>query len=189
MNTNKPKVYFFLADGFEEVEALCPLDLLLRAGADAVTVSIGETVTVTGTHGIAVAADMTIAELPDRCDADMIVLPGGMPGTANLADSEKVCAYVTEQAENGKFAAAICAAPSVLGTLGVLEGKKAVCFPGFEKYLRGAEIVNEKVVRDGNVITAVGMGAAFEFGFELVAALFGEKTAKDLELSSKYTLS
>ena len=103
--------------------------------------------------------------------------------------SEKVCAYVTEQAENGKFAAAICAAPSVLGTLGVLEGKKAVCFPGFEKYLRGAEIVNEKVVRDGNVITAVGMGAAFEFGFELVAALFGEKTAKDLELSSKYTLS
>ena len=189
MNTHKPKVYVFLADGFEEVEALCPFDLLLRAGAEAVTVSINQNKKVTGTHGIAVEADITADDLPEECGADLIVLPGGMPGTANLAANEKVCGYIRQQIANVKTVAAICAAPSVLGELGVLEGKKAVCFPGFERYLKGAEIVHEKVVRDGNIITAVGMGAAFEFGFELVAALFGERKAKELEASSMYKLS
>ena len=183
-----PTAYIFLADGFEEVEALCPFDLLLRAGADAETVSVNTGKTVTGTHGIKVSADMTIDELAADPEADLIVLPGGMPGTANLAKHEKVCAILDAQAEKGGFIGAICAAPSVLGERGILSGKKAVCFPGFEKYLKGAEIVREKVVRDGNIITAVGMGGAFEFGFELISVLFGENAARELEKQSMYKL-
>ena len=187
--SKKPTVLVFLADGFEEVEALCPFDLLLRAGADAKTVSINKDKKVTGTHGIEVTADLTADELPDECTADLILLPGGMPGTANLAENPVVCAYLDAQAEKGGYIGAIGAAPSVLGQRGILTGKKATCFPGFERYLKGAEYVGEKVVRDGNVVTAVGMGAAFEFGFELVAALFGEEEARKLEGSSMYKLT
>ncbi len=169
-------IYEFLADGFEEVEALTPLDMLRRAGADVKTVSITENRTVMGAHKIPVVADLTVKELTKETP-EMVILPGGMPGAKNLRSSKEVCRLVSETLEAGGFAAAICAAPFILGELGLLRGKRATCYPGFEKDLKGATLAEEKVVRDGKVITAAGMGVALPFGAELVAALFGKEKA------------
>lgn len=175
-------IYVMLADGFEEIEALCPLDLLRRAGAEVKTVALGESREVFGVHGITVLADMTIGSVLDP-EPRMIVLPGGMPGARHLREDEKVCRIVKSAAERGAFIGAICAAPYILGELGLLKGRKAVCFPGFEDKLEGAEIVGEKVVRDGNIITAAGMGVAQQFGLALVGAVAGEETAEKIRKS------
>ncbi|MBE6687399.1 MAG: DJ-1/PfpI family protein [Ruminococcaceae bacterium] len=175
--------YIFLANGFEEIEALCPYDLLLRADIDVKTVSVNETKRVTGTHGIAVEADALISELDLDGDFSGIMLPGGMPGASNLEANEKVQAFITKANEEGKLITAICAAPFILGNRGLLEGKEAVCFPGFEEYLKGAVISDKKVVTCGNIITAKGMGVAFDFGIETVKYFKGEEFA--LELKAK----
>ena len=171
-------VYLFLANGFEEVEALAPLDLLRRAGVEVTTVGIGGE-QITGSHGITVTADIPDAMYTDA-RPEMIVLPGGMPGSKNLDASRTVDVALKAAARNDAFIAAICAAPFVLGKRGLLEGKRATCYPGFENELTGAVIADEKVVRDGKVITAVGMGVAVDFGLSLVAALRGDAVAADI---------
>lgn len=171
-------VYLFLANGFEEVEALCPLDLLRRAGVAVTTVGIGGD-TITGSHGITVRADIPDTMYRDS-KPEMIVLPGGMPGSTNLDRSHTVEMALRAASKNGAYLAAICAAPMVLGKRGYLQGKRAICFPGFEEHLAGATVAAERVVTDGKVITAAGMGVALDFGLALVAALKGDDVAEKL---------
>ena len=177
-------VYVFLADGFEEIEALTPVDLLRRAGVEAVTVSIYEgRKTVTGARKITVCADITIDEaVPDK--ADVIVLPGGMPGTVNLLECSKLMTIVDAQNANGKRIAAICAAPArILGAKGLLKGKKATCYPGLEEYLEGATPVTDSVVTDGNITTSRGLGTAVDFACELIRLLCGADKADEIRKS------
>lgn len=175
-------IYMFLADGFEEVEALCPLDILRRAGLEVTTVGIDKDM-IRGAHGITVQADIPDIMYRDSAP-DMIILPGGMPGASNLDSSKAVDAAIRAAARRGAYICAICAAPFVLGKRGLLQGKRAVCYPGFEDQLAGAEVSqDEVVVRDGNIITAKGMGAAFEFGLELVRALKDDGTAEKIKAS------
>lgn len=174
-------VYMFLANGFEEVEALCPLDLLRRAGVQVTTVSVGGGDMVVGSHGIAVQADMPDTMYRDA-SPEMVILPGGMPGSKNLDESRTVDVALKAAKSCDGYLAAICAAPMVLGKRGYLEGKTATCFPGFEEYLKGATLAGDgvRVVIDGKVITAAGMGVALEFGLSLVAALKGMDAAETL---------
>ena len=171
-------IYLFLANGFEEVEALAPLDLLRRAGCEVTTVGVGGDM-IRGSHGITVAAD-----IPDTLYADakpeMIILPGGMPGSKNLDGCRTVDMALKAAVSSNAYIAAICAAPFILGKRGLLAGKKAICFPGFENELTGATIADTRVVRDGRIITAAGMGVAIEFGLALVAALKGDEVAEQL---------
>ena len=177
-------VYVFLADGFEEVEAIEPIDIMLRAGLDVKTVSLGDGL-VTGAHGIKVAADIVIDEVVyEKIDA--VVLPGGGLGHENLDASESVHAIINYAVAHGKYVCAICASPSILGRKQLLSGKKATCFPGFEEYLYGAEYVTDKVVVDGKIITARGAGAAAEFGFEITAALKDRETADKVRSVMQY---
>ena len=173
-------IYMFLANGFEEVEALCPLDLLRRAGCEVTTVGVGGDLIV-GSHKIAVQADIPEAMFRDA-HPEMVILPGGMPGTKHLDECRTVDTALRVAASSGAFIAAICAAPMVLGKRGYLEGKRAVCFPGFEEYLTGATLPTDgtRVVRDGKIITAAGMGVALDFGLELVRALKGDAAAEAL---------
>ena len=174
-------IYMFLANGFEEVEALAPLDLLRRAGCNVTTVAVGGGDTVVGAHGIAVGADIPDTMFRDS-KPEMIILPGGMPGTRHLDESRTVDAALRSASNSGAYIAAICAAPMVLGKRGYLKGKAAVCFPGFEDSLEGAVLQPKgvKVITDGKIITAVGMGAAVEFGLALVRVLKGDETANTL---------
>ena len=171
-------VYMFLANGFEEIEALCPLDLLRRAGVNVTTVGIGGDM-ITGSHGITVRADIPDTMYRDS-KPEMVILPGGMPGSLNLDQSHTVEMALRAAHRTGAYLAAICAAPMVLGKRGYLEGKRAICFPGFEEELKGATIADTRVVTDGRVITAAGMGVALDFGLALVAALKGEGEAARL---------
>lgn len=173
-------IYLFLAEGFEEVEAITPLDYIRRCDElKVLTVGIGGK-RVTGSHGIVIECDIEENEIePD--DIEMIILPGGMPGTLNLEKSNVVSECIDLCAANKKYIAAICAAPSILGHKGVLQNKKAVCYPGFEEQLLGAVISYESVCRDGNIITAKGAGAANQFAFEIIACLLGEERAKKLK--------
>lgn len=171
-------IYMFLANGFEETEAICPLDILRRAGLEVKTVGIGGD-SITGSHGITVSADIPDVLLRDSTP-EMIVLPGGMPGTRHLDESPVVDAALQTAYKSGAFIAAICAAPMVLGKRGLLNGRRAICYPGFEKYLDGAYLADLRVVRDGNIITAAGMGVALPFGLELVAALRGIDAAEEV---------
>ncbi len=178
-------IYMLLADGFEEVEALCPLDMLRRAGLPVKTVGVtGKT--VTGAHGISVLADL----LPNEADETptMLILPGGMPGTTNLDNAEITDTLLTRTLASGGHVAAICAAPSILGKRGLLCGKHATCFPGFESALEGAILSKECVITDGNVTTAVGMGAAMHFGHALLAVATDQETADKLAVSAKIML-
>ena len=170
--------YMFLADGMEEIEALCPLDLMRRAGLSVTTVGIGST-SVTGAHGIVIKADIADTEFCDPAP-EMIFLPGGMPGTLNLAASETVKNAILTAHKTGAYLAAICAAPSILGDMGLLVGKEAICYPGFEERLTGATVSSRRVVRDGKILTAAGMGVAVDFGLAIVEALCGEKKAEEL---------
>ncbi len=176
-------VYLFLADGFEEIEALTPADLLRRAGVPVTTVGVtGKT--VTGSHGITVSADVTAAEaermLAEGALPAMVILPGGMPGSKNLDESPLVDSFLRSAVAADAYIAAICAAPMVLGKRGLLKGKRAVCYPGFEAYLAGAAVENAPCVRDGRIITARAMGAATEFALSLVAAMCGEEKASEI---------
>ena len=170
-------IYMFLANGFEEIEALLPLDLMRRAGLEVRTVGIGG-LDITGSHGITVNADMLDTDLSDSAP-ECVILPGGMPGTKNLDASAVVHKALDDALGSDALICAICAAPMVLGKRGILCGKNATCFPGFEEYLEGAN-VGGRVVRDGRVITAIGMGAALEFGNDLDAALLGRDAADKL---------
>lgn len=177
----KAMIYFFLASGFEEIEALCPLDILRRAGINTVTVGIGAR-EITGAHGITVTADMTDADFSDD-SPELVFLPGGMPGTLNLDASDKVKKAVLDAYNNGAYIAAICAAPMILGQMGLLDGRRATCYPGFEDKLRGASVSPEKVVADGKILTAKGMGAALDFGLLIVEVLKGKQKADELRRS------
>ena len=177
-------VYVFLAEGFEELEALAPVDVLRRGGVEVKTVGVSG-IDVTGSHGISVRCDIGIDEATFE-NLNAVILPGGMPGTVNLEKSDKVMTFVDYTAQNGLVLGAICAAPSILGHKGLLVGKRATCFTGFEKELKGATVVNEPAVRDGNIITSWGAGGAFDFAFELLAAISGdEKKAAELKKSMR----
>lgn len=179
------KAYVFLADGFEEIEGLTVVDLLRRAGAEVLMVSVGEGLTVRGSHDIELKADVLFEEA-EYGDADILVLPGGMPGTLNLRNHEKLCALLKEFAAKDKKIAAICAAPMILGELGILKGKRATCYPGFEEKLFGAEVCTERVVRDGNLTTSRGLGTAISFALELISQLYGEEKAEEIKKSVIY---
>lgn len=171
-------IYMFIANGFEEIEALCPLDLMRRAGLEVVTVGIGGN-EITGSHGITVKTDITDEQYPNDATPEMIFLPGGMPGTLNLGASEVVINAIKSANARDAYIAAICAAPSILGDMGLLVGKNAVCYPGFEERLVGATIPDCKVVLDGKILTAKGMGAATEMGLKIVEIFCGrEKSAQ-----------
>lgn len=178
-------VYIFLADGFEETEAIVPWDILLRGGLTVKTVGVtGEY--VTGAHNLTVKSDISL-DMVNEKEGDMFILPGGMPGTSNLDENDRVKEIIMNAFKSGKLVGAICAAPMVLGKLGILKGKRATCFPGFEEYLEGAELVREHAVRDGNVITAIGAGGAMEFGFLLLSCFDKEKSI-DVRKSMQYEL-
>ena len=171
-------VYIFLADGFEEIEALATVDIIRRAGIDCKTVGVtGKT--VIGAHDISVISDISSEEINTE-DIIAVVLPGGMPGTKNLDESAVVRETVMYAAEKGLLVAAICAAPSVLGHLGLLNGKKATCYDGFEGELNGAKVEKVPVCRDGNIITAIGAGAAISFGLEIVKALRSKEESEKI---------
>lgn len=170
------KVYVMMAEGFEEIEAVTIVDILRRAELDAKTVSVSGNREVTGTHGITLHADIPFdAELLK--DGDMVVLPGGMPGTENLEAHSGLASLLRYYAEEGKWVAAICAAPMVLGRMGLLKGKAATCYPGFENYLVDAECRTERVVQEGKFITSRGPGTAMEFSLKLVEVAAGRELA------------
>ena len=177
-------IYVFLAQGFEEVEAICPIDIMRRAGLAVTTVGVGST-QITGSHGITVSADISEDKL-DLSDAEMIFLPGGMPGTLNLAKSATVKQAIEYAIENDKYIAAICAAPSILGEMGLLRNKEAICYPGFEDKLLGATISQKRVVKDGKIITAAGMGVATDLGLCIVEELVSKDTADRLRVAVIY---
>ena len=176
------KVYVFLAEGFEEVEALAPIDILRRAGIEVDTVSIAEDLYVVAAHGVAFMAD-TIFGLCDFDDADLLFLPGGMPGAANLLAHEGLRELLVKKSREGVALAAICAAPAVLGELELLKGRRATCYPGFEEHLKEADvdntgfIVKDTDANDHVVITGCGPAAAFEMAFALVEQLLDKETA------------
>jgi len=173
-------VYVHLADGFEEIEALTVVDVLRRADIDTKTVSMEEGKMVRGAHDITVAADLMFAEA-DYEACEMIVLPGGQPGTTNLCKHEGLAKQLNAFAQSGKWLAAICAAPMVLGRLSLLKGKRATSYPGAKDELLGALYSEDRVVRDGKIITSRGAGTAMEFSLELVKLLKGEQTAARLK--------
>ena len=174
------KVYVFLADGFEEVEALIPIDVLRRGGVEVITVSTTEFPLVESAHGVNIEADIQF-EQSDYQDADLLMLPGGMPGAANLYQHEGVCKAVCEQLAAGKKVSPICAAPAVvLAPLGLLDGKKATCYPGFENALEGATYTGDLVTVDGNITTAEGPAAAFPYAYELLSQLVDKQTADQI---------
>jgi len=178
-SANEYMVLEFLADGFEEIEALTPVDILRRAGIDVKTASITENRSVIGSHGIEVTADITLSEAEVLYDSgvEMVILPGGMPGSKNLDENETVDRIVRRCDDDGVVLAAICAAPMIPGKRGLLSGKRAVCYPGFEKYLDGAVLTGGRVEEDGNYITGCAMGAALEFALALLKRLKGEDEA------------
>lgn len=179
-------VYVFTADGFEEIEGLTVVDMMRRAGAQVQMVSISDGLAVKGSHGIEIKAD-TFFEDVDFGQADLLVLPGGMPGTLHLGEYQGLTKLLTETAAQGKRVAAICAAPSVLGGLGLLKGKRAVCYPGFEDKLTGAQVETEEVVTDGNITTSRGLGTAIPFALELISLLFGQEKAEEIGASVIYS--
>lgn len=178
-------IYLFLADGFEECEALVPLDILRRAEIEVMTVGIGSK-TVKGSHNIPVTCDLEENEITLE-NLQGIILPGGMPGTTNLQNNATVNLFIDYASKNNLLICAICAAPMILGQKKILEGKKATCFTGFEKELLGATVCETPVVKDGNIITAYGAGAAFPFGFEILSYLKGEAASKQMQSQMRYT--
>jgi len=173
-------VYILLGTGFEEVEAIAPLDLLRRAGVETLTVGINGK-TVYGGHGIGIEADITLGEM-DLTAIDMIVLPGGLGGVASARASKEAMSALQFAWENDKFVAAICAGPTVLADLHITDGKQATCYPGCESGMGSANIrPHAACVRDGKLITGTSAGCAIPFGLALIAALKGEEVAKEIE--------
>lgn len=178
------KIYLLLAEGFEEMEALAPVDLLRRAGAELETVSITEEKMVMGAHGIPVCADITMDAI-DEEDLSMLILPGGYPGYVNLDQSQKVRDLLVRTNEAGKTIAAICGAPSVLNGLGLLQGKTATCYPSMEEEL-DCEVSHKKVVESENIITSRGAGTAIDFALALVEAAVSAEKAEELRKGIVY---
>ncbi|MDE7289259.1 MAG: DJ-1/PfpI family protein [Oscillospiraceae bacterium] len=172
-------IYVFLAPGFEETEAIAPIDILRRCGKEVITVGIGDNI-IKGSHGIAVVTDTEDKLVELNSDLEMIVLPGGMPGTINLEASETVQKAIDYCTANDLYIGAICAAPSILGHKGLLKGKKATCYTGFEQELTGAEVTDEPAVIDGKIITARGAGVAVDFGLKLVEALVSKEKSEKM---------
>lgn len=176
-------IYVFLANGFEEMEAIAPIDLLRRAEQKVVTVAVGtNTLTVTGSHGITITADIMEQQVVLK-EIEMVVLPGGMPGTLNLEQSDVVKSVLIYCKEQGIYIGAICAAPSILGHLNMLQGVTATCFEGFESQLSGAHISAQHVCCDQNIITAKGAGVSIEFALKLAELLCGAPRANLLRKS------
>ena len=173
-------IFVFLADGFEEIEALAPVDILRRAGLSVKTVSVMDEQVVAGAHGVPVLADVMFDEVNAE-DAEMILLPGGLPGATNLDAHQGLSQMILDFAKEEKPLAAICAAPLVFGNRGLLEGKKATCYPGFETYLKGAQYTAALVEKDGNFITGKGPGAAMEFAFVIVEKYCGMDKVNELK--------
>lgn len=175
-------IYAFLAHGFEEIEAIAPIDILKRCGIEVITVGIGNDMIV-GAHGITVQTDITDHNVIISDKLEMVFLPGGMPGTLNLEKNEVVQEAIDFCSANNKYIAAICAAPSILGKKGLLKGKNATCFPGFEDFMQGAELGENKVYADGQIITGKGAGVAVEFSIKLVEVLCGKERAEKMKQS------
>ena len=177
-------VYLFLADGFEEVEAITPIDYIRRCDIEVCSVGINGK-KIEGAHGLTVEADMEIDEFNFDKATDMIILPGGLKGTENLKSNIKVIEAI-KKAHVSSSIAAICAAPSILGNLGLLKGRKACCYPGFEKYLEGAKISFEPVVVDNNIITSRGPGTAQQFSFEIIEYLANREKSYEISQQVKW---
>ncbi|MCQ2463472.1 MAG: DJ-1/PfpI family protein [Clostridia bacterium] len=175
--------YVFLAQGFEEVEALCTVDLLRRAGIKVVTAGVGSK-TVTGSHSVTVTADREISELDDGFDG--IVLPGGMPGTLNLERNALVQSFMKKAVETDRYLCAICAAPSIPGHAGYLKNKKAVCYPGFENTLEGAQVLFDGVCADGKIITSRGAGTAVDFALKIIELVSGKEESEKIRKGILY---
>ena len=174
------KVYQFMANGTEEIEALTTIDVLRRGGVEALTVSITGAEYIEAAHGVVIKCDLTIEEA-DLSDADLLLLPGGMPGSTNLLEHEGVLQALLRQAADGKRIGAICAAPMVLGHLGLLRGKCATCYPGFEKYMDGAEYTQELFTIDGNIITGCGPAATLPYSYAILEMLTDKDTVEGLK--------
>lgn len=174
------KVYLFLANGFEEIEGLTVVDVLRRGGVEVTTVSITGKKQIMGSHKIPVEADVVFEDEHDYMDADMIVLPGGLQGTNALMAHEGVRELLYYYRNEEKYVSAICAAPSVLGMNGLLKGKEATCYPGFEDKLLGAVKSDKPVVQDGKIVTGEGMGVSVEFALKLLELLQGADKAKEI---------
>lgn len=179
------KVYVFFADGFEEIEGLTVVDMLRRVGVDTVMVSVNGSKNVTGAHGIVIETDGVFTEYSYE-DGTMAVLPGGMPGTNHLMAHEGLKEVLLSYHKEKKYLAAICAAPSVLGMNGLLTGRHATCYPGFEEKLLGAKAMPDAVVMDGTIITSRGMGTAIAFGAALVSVLVSDEAAEELLKAIQY---
>ena len=177
-------VYVFLADGFEEIEAIFPIDILRRGKVAVKTVGVGNEY-IKGAHNITFKTDIRETDI-DLNLLEAIILPGGMPGTKNLKNSKAVKKAIEFASLNNRLISAICAAPSVLGEMGLLNGKHAVCYPGFEKELKGAIIEDSLVVEDERFITAKGPGAASEFGFSILKALKGAELSNKIKAEMQY---
>lgn len=172
-------VYMLLGTGFEETEAIAPLDLLRRAGIQVMTVGINGK-TVYGGHGIGICADITLEEM-DLTQLDMIILPGGLGGVASISGCQQALDAISFAWENNKFVAAICAGPTVLAKLGITDGKQVTCYPGCEPQMGAAQVLSDKAaVQDGNVITGTSAGCAIPFGLALIAALKGDAAAENI---------
>lgn len=179
------RIYLFLADGFETVEALAPVDVMRRAGIEVVTVSIMKRKEVVSAQNVTVLADVLFEDV-NYNDADALVLPGGGVGTDNLSAHEQLRSQLAEAYTDGKLIAAICAAPMVFGRMGILEGKKATCYPGCESNLFGATYTATPVEQDGNIITACGPGVSFDFGFAIVERLCGGEVVETLRSQMQF---
>lgn len=180
------RVNVFFAEGYEEVEALTVVDILRRAGIKTDMVSVTGERAVTGSHGITIQTDKLFEEIDDS--AEMIVLPGGIPGTPNLKAHKGLADLISAYNQSGKYIAAICAAPTVYGEMGLLKGRKATCYPGLEDGLVGAEALTDAVVTDGNIITSRGLGTAIDFGLVLTSILLDKGTALNLASKIVYTV-
>ena len=178
-------IYVFLAEGFEETEAIATIDLLRRAGLPTHIVTIEDEPHVTGAHGIAVQADLSIREVYSA-DVRALVLPGGLPGVSNLDASPRLHELIQDAVAEGKILAAICAAPSIYGRLGLLEGKEAIAYPGFEGQLHGAKVSASPVVRSGNFITAKSAAYTFDFALALIEALESKEKADEVASAIVY---
>lgn len=174
-------IYLFLAEGFEEIEAIAVIDILRRAELNVTTVGVGSR-EITGSHGITVQADISTDEMKND-NLEMVILPGGLPGTYNLEENEVVQNAIKFANENDKYLCAICAAPSIFGHLGLLKNKKAVCYPAFKEHLTGATYTDDRVCVDGKIITSIGAGSAMEFALKIVEILKSNDIADTLSSS------
>ncbi len=180
------QVYEFLATGFEEIEALAPVDILRRGGVEVKTVSVTGSDFVESAHGVTLKADMRFEQGGDFADADMLLLPGGMPGAANLKAHEGVCQALLRQHERGRRIGAICAAPMVLGAIGLLQGRQATCYPGFEQFLTGADYTARLWQEDGNIITGEGPAATLPYAYRILSYFVGEDQMREIQQGMMY---